>query len=113
MENGDPSRKSARHSLHRLWRQANLGHHHHRLPATGKETVLDVVASVANGPLIASGGQVWVARPNGDLPEQAQDNLLRPERYEPWVERWGEPASPLLWSHAMHLRLCHALGSDA
>ena len=54
----------------------------------------------------------WIeahARANGDLPEQAQDHLQRPERYAPWVERWGEPASPLLWSHAMYLRLSHAL----
>jgi isomaltose glucohydrolase len=54
----------------------------------------------------------WVeahAGPNGDLPEQSQDHLLRPDRYQPWVERWGEPASPLLWSHAMYLRLHHAL----
>jgi isomaltose glucohydrolase len=54
----------------------------------------------------------WIeahARPNGDLPEQAQDHLQRPERYQPWVERWGEPPSPLLWSHAMYLRLHHAL----
>lgn len=49
------------------------------------------------------------ARPNGELPEQSQDHLLRPERYGPWVERWGEPASCLLWSHAMYLRLHHAL----
>jgi len=28
---------------------------------------------------------------------------------EPWVEMWGEPPSPLLWSHAMYLRLHHAL----
>jgi GH15 family glucan-1,4-alpha-glucosidase len=55
----------------------------------------------------------WIeahATPSGDLPEQVQDNLLRPDRYEPWVERWGRPACPLLWSHAMHLRLCHAVG---
>jgi isomaltose glucohydrolase len=54
----------------------------------------------------------WIeaqARPNGDLPEQAQDHLLHPESYEPWLERWGEPASPLLWTHAMYLRLHHAL----
>lgn len=54
----------------------------------------------------------WIeaqARPNGDLPEQSQDHLLRSECYEPWVERWGKPASPLLWSHAMYLRLHHAL----
>jgi GH15 family glucan-1,4-alpha-glucosidase len=54
----------------------------------------------------------WIearARPNGDLPEQVQEHLQRPDRYEPWVERWGEPPSPLLWSHAMYLRLHHAL----
>jgi GH15 family glucan-1,4-alpha-glucosidase len=54
----------------------------------------------------------WIeahARPNGDLPEQSQDHLQRPERYAPWVERWGEPPCPLLWSHAMNLRLHHAL----
>jgi GH15 family glucan-1,4-alpha-glucosidase len=54
----------------------------------------------------------WIeahAAPNGDLPEQSQDHLLRPETYEPWVEKWGEPPSPLLWSHAMYLRLHHAL----
>jgi isomaltose glucohydrolase len=54
----------------------------------------------------------WIeahARPNGDLPEQSQDHLLHPETYEPWVRRWGEPPSPLLWSHAMYLRLHHAL----
>jgi GH15 family glucan-1,4-alpha-glucosidase len=55
----------------------------------------------------------WIeahATPDGLLPEQVQDNLLHPEAYRPWVERWGEPACPLLWSHAMHLRLCHAVG---
>jgi GH15 family glucan-1,4-alpha-glucosidase len=54
----------------------------------------------------------WIeahASANGELPEQVQDHLLRPERYEPWVERWGAPPSPLLWSHAMYLRLHHAL----
>jgi GH15 family glucan-1,4-alpha-glucosidase len=50
----------------------------------------------------------WIeahATAEGDLPEQVQDDLLRPERYEPWVEKWGPPASPLLWSHAMYLTL--------
>jgi GH15 family glucan-1,4-alpha-glucosidase len=41
----------------------------------------------------------------GHLPEQSQDHLLAPEMYEPWIERWGSPASPLLWSHAMFLTL--------
>ena len=54
----------------------------------------------------------WIERhasPYGELPEQVQDHLRRPERYQPWVEKWGEPAQPLLWSHAMYLRLHHAL----
>jgi GH15 family glucan-1,4-alpha-glucosidase len=54
----------------------------------------------------------WVdahATPAGDLPEQSQDHLLRPDKYEPWVEKWGEAPCPLLWSHAMYLRLDHAL----
>jgi GH15 family glucan-1,4-alpha-glucosidase len=54
----------------------------------------------------------WIERhaePDGSLPEQSRDRLLHPESYEPWVERWGEPPSPLLWSHAMYLRLDHAV----
>jgi GH15 family glucan-1,4-alpha-glucosidase len=54
----------------------------------------------------------WIeahATADGLLPEQAQDHLQRPERYEPWVEKWGPPPCPLLWSHAMYLRLHHAL----
>ena len=53
----------------------------------------------------------WIeahAFPNGDLPEQAQDHLLHPDMYDPWVAKWGAPPSPLLWSHAMYLRLHHA-----
>jgi GH15 family glucan-1,4-alpha-glucosidase len=50
----------------------------------------------------------WIAAratPEGDLPEQAQDQLQAPEHFGAWVERWGPPASPLLWSHAMYLLL--------
>ena len=50
----------------------------------------------------------WVVRhaePDGRLPEQAQEHLQEPREYERWVERWGPPASPLLWSHAMFLLL--------
>ncbi|HXR49482.1 MAG TPA: glycoside hydrolase family 15 protein [Verrucomicrobiae bacterium] len=46
---------------------------------------------------------------NGWLPEQSQDQLLHPENYEPWVKRWGKPANPLLWSHAMFLTLATGL----
>jgi len=54
----------------------------------------------------------WIeahATPSGELPEQSQDHLLRPESYDPWVQKCGDPPSPLLWSHAMYLRLHHAL----
>jgi GH15 family glucan-1,4-alpha-glucosidase len=54
----------------------------------------------------------WIeahALPDGSLPEQVQDHLLRPARYDPWVGRWGPPPCPLLWSHAMYLRLHNAL----
>jgi GH15 family glucan-1,4-alpha-glucosidase len=56
----------------------------------------------------------WIERqasPTGDLPEQVPQDLNHPEMYEPWVERWGQIACPLLWSHAAYLHLKHALGS--
>lgn len=55
----------------------------------------------------------WVeahATPEGLLPEQSQDHLLDPSMYQPWVEKWGPPPCPLLWSHAMHLALAAELG---
>ncbi len=39
----------------------------------------------------------------GNLSEQTSSHLRRPESLEPWIERWGPPATPLLWSHAMYL----------
>jgi isomaltose glucohydrolase len=50
----------------------------------------------------------WItarATPEGHLPEQTQDHLLAPELYRPWVDKWGPPPSPLLWSHGMFLTL--------
>jgi GH15 family glucan-1,4-alpha-glucosidase len=55
----------------------------------------------------------WIeaqAADDGALPEQSGDRL-RPECYAAWVERWGPPASPLLWSHAMYLILRDVLGA--
>lgn len=43
------------------------------------------------------------------LPEQVADDLLHPEHLEPWEDKWGPSARPLLWSHAMLLDLVHAL----
>jgi isomaltose glucohydrolase len=54
----------------------------------------------------------WVgghATPEGELPEQSQDHLLAPASYDHWVEKWGPPPCPLLWSHAMFLTLACAL----
>jgi GH15 family glucan-1,4-alpha-glucosidase len=48
----------------------------------------------------------WVrtqARPSGDLPEQVDEHAQDAAMIEPWVQRWGPVATPLLWSHAMYL----------
>lgn len=48
----------------------------------------------------------WVEKnfdENGYLAEQTPQNLLNPESYKPWVEKWGKIASPLLWSHAAYI----------
>ncbi len=56
----------------------------------------------------------WIEGKCGDkgLPEQVQDVLLAPAKYQEWVERAGEPACPLLWSHAMYLVLRAELDTD-
>lgn len=46
----------------------------------------------------------------GELPEQVAGRLLHPETRAEWVARWGEIASPLLWSHGMYLILADELG---
>jgi GH15 family glucan-1,4-alpha-glucosidase len=56
----------------------------------------------------------WVrsaASPQGDLPEQVACNLVDENYLKPWESLWGQSASPLLWSHAMHLILEDALAS--
>ncbi|MDR2895205.1 MAG: glycoside hydrolase family 15 [Propionibacteriaceae bacterium] len=51
---------------------------------------------------------------NGDLPEQVDGgSLLSPEHRQAWIDRWGPVAQPLLWSHAMVLRLAQALADAA
>lgn len=50
----------------------------------------------------------WAAAtetPEGFLPEQVPAHLLAPDRRDEWIERWGPVATPLLWSHAMLVRL--------
>lgn len=52
------------------------------------------------------------ATDTGMLPEQVDGHLLAPEYRQEWLERWGPVATPLLWSHAMVLRLAAELGVD-
>lgn len=47
---------------------------------------------------------------DGSMPEQVGDHLLDPSRRDEWVRRWGPVAQPLLWSHAMYIRLAVELG---
>lgn len=49
------------------------------------------------------------ARGHAELPEQVEEHLLDARHLQPWIERWGPSASPLLWSHAMFIRLATAL----
>jgi GH15 family glucan-1,4-alpha-glucosidase len=48
-----------------------------------------------------------------DLPEQVAEHLIAPGMRQEWVDRWGPVATPLLWSHAMFLRLGVELGRIA
>lgn len=47
---------------------------------------------------------------DGAMPEQVADHLLDASMTAEWVERWGPVAKPLLWSHAMYVRLAVELG---
>jgi GH15 family glucan-1,4-alpha-glucosidase len=54
----------------------------------------------------------WIAalaKGDSELPEQAPQDLNDPPFYSEWVERWGEIASPLLWSHAKYIILVKSL----
>lgn len=54
----------------------------------------------------------WVAGTSNEmneLPEQIDGDLLQPSMRQDWIDRWGEPAIPLLWSHAMFLHLHETL----
>lgn len=56
----------------------------------------------------------WIeeqADENGDMTEQVSVRVNAPDMVQPWVERWGPVAKPLLWSHAMYLVLRAEVGS--
>ena len=66
-------------------------------------TYLEMGRSDDVGPLLT-----WIEAQqtaDGQLPEQVCDHALDPDYYPHWVERWGTPALPLLWSHGMYLVL--------
>ena len=50
----------------------------------------------------------WIegaATDEGHLPEQVQDHVQSPYMLAYWRQKWGSTATPLLWSHAMHVIL--------
>lgn len=52
--------------------------------------------------------KAWVesqAHADGHMPEQVADYALDPAYIQPWIDKWGTSACPLLWSHAMWLIL--------
>ncbi len=52
--------------------------------------------------------KMWIeGKANGrfELPEQIPEYLIDKSMYLPWVEKWGEIACPLLWSHANYLAM--------
>jgi len=74
-----------------------LGLAHARAGSTARaRELLDWAASTADA--------------DGSMPEQVDGHLLAPERFDEWVQRWGTVAQPLLWSHAMFMRLVVELG---
>lgn len=55
----------------------------------------------------------WAARTadaEGWMPEQVPTHLLDPSMRQEWIDRWGPVANPLLWTHAMYVRLAVELG---
>ena len=93
--------------------ERGLGYHRHRddeYYGGGEWIILAGFVGWARATLglDASPQRAWIeaqADTSGELPEQTGE-LLRPERYGEWVAKWGNPAKPLLWSHAMQLILC-------
>ncbi len=50
----------------------------------------------------------WIeahADERGNLTEQVTEKVNDPSMVQPWIDRWGPVATPLLWSHAMYLVL--------
>jgi isomaltose glucohydrolase len=59
-----------------------------------RDTATDMLAWIEN-----------TATTDGHLPEQVQNHVQSPYMLAYWKRRWGATATPLLWSHAMHVLL--------
>jgi isomaltose glucohydrolase len=92
--------------------ERELGYHRHADDVYYGGGEWPVLAGLVGWARRSTGGDAtqqleWIeaaADPDGTLPEQT-GALLHPDAYAEWVARWGPPASPLLWSHAMYLIL--------
>jgi len=53
--------------------------------------------------------RAWIegqANEDGLLPEQVAKNVNDVGMIQPWEQKWGSSANPLVWSHANYLTLC-------
>jgi GH15 family glucan-1,4-alpha-glucosidase len=69
---------------------------------------LGCVVKAQGDTALAEGLLAWIeasATDKGLLPEQVADDVQSPHMLRYWRQRWGDTATPLLWSHAMHLVL--------
>jgi isomaltose glucohydrolase len=74
---------------------------------------LGCVANAQGDTKLAEGLLAWIeasADDKGQLPEQVAGDVQSPHMLRYWRQRWGDTATPLLWSHAMHLVLLDDLG---
>jgi GH15 family glucan-1,4-alpha-glucosidase len=74
---------------------------------------LGQVAVAQGEPQLAERLLAWIeasATGEGHLPEQVANDVQSPHMLRYWRKRWGQTATPLLWSHAMHLVLLDELG---
>lgn len=56
--------------------------------------------------------KTWIenqADKNGMFSEQVIMNVQNRTSLQDWIRKWGQPAKPLLWSHANYLILCNKL----
>jgi isomaltose glucohydrolase len=58
----------------------------------------------------------WIessATAEGWLPEQVADVVQSPHMLAYWKQKWGGTATPLLWSHAMHIVLLDEIAAHS